>query len=95
MYLQPPCVASTVSGDQCHRVYVTTAAPLTLDSLGQSQCPLNIPADGFQTVLKLFVTVVLLAAAGVVAAIVLVTAFGHGGNSHVKLETDRCGMGYN
>lgn len=89
------CVASTVSGDQCHRDNVTAAPPLTLDTLGQSQSPLNIPADGFETVLELLVTVVLLAAAGVVAAVVLVTALGHGGDAHVELETDRFGMGYN
>lgn len=72
---------------------VTVTPPLTLDTLSQSQSPLDIPADGFQTVLELLVTVVLLVAAGVVAAIVLVTAFGHGGDAHVKLEADRFMMG--
>lgn len=75
---------------QCH-----SGSVLTLDTLGQAQSPLNIPADGFETVLELLVTVMLLAAAGVVAAIVPVTAFGHGGDAHVKLEKDRFGMVHN
>lgn len=58
----------------------------TLDTLGQSQSSLHIPADGLQTVLELLVAVVLLPAAGVVAAVVLVTAFGHGRDAYVKLE---------
>lgn len=60
---------------------------LTLDTVGQSQGSLHIPADGLETVLELIITVVLLSATGVVAAIVLVTAFGHGGDAYVKLET--------
>lgn len=58
-----------------------------MDTVGQSQSPLHIPADGLETVLKLVITVVLLSATGVIAAIVLVTAFSHGGDAYVKLET--------
>lgn len=62
------------------------AQPLTFDTLGQSQSPLDIPADGLKTVLELLVAVMLLTAAGVVAAVMLVTAFGHGRDSYIKLE---------
>lgn len=62
------------------------AQPLTLDTLGQSQSPLHIPADVLQTVLELLVAVVLLQAAGVVAAVMFVTAFGHRWNAYVKLK---------
>lgn len=62
------------------------AQPLTFDTLGQSQSPLHIPADGLKAVLELLIAVMLLTAAGVVAAVVLVTAFGHGWDSYVKLE---------
>lgn len=71
------------------------ARPLTLDTLGQSQSPLNVPADGFETVLELLITVVLQAAACIVAAVVLVAAFGHGGDAHVKLEIERFETCYN
>lgn len=60
---------------------------LTLNTLGQSQSPLHIPADGLQTVLELLVTVVLLTAARVITAVMLVAAFGHGRDADVKLET--------
>lgn len=63
----------------------------SLDTLGQSQSSLHIPADGLQTVLELLVAVVLLPAAGVVAAVVLVTAFGHGRDAYVKLESKQWG----
>lgn len=66
--------------------------PLTLDTLGQSQSPLNIPANGCEAVLELLVTVVLLTATGVVAAIVLVTTFGHGWDTYVKLELKQTGL---
>lgn len=59
---------------------------LTLNTLGQSQSPLHIPADGLQTILELLITIVLLAAAGVIAAVVLVATFGHGRDADVKLE---------
>lgn len=62
------------------------ARPLTLDTLSQSQSLLHIPADGLEAVLKLVVTVVLLPAAGVIAAVVLVTTFGHGRDSYIKLS---------
>ena len=61
--------------------------PLTLDTLLQSQSFLHVPADGLQTVLELLIAVELLLAARVVAAVVLVTAFGHGRDADVKLET--------
>lgn len=64
----------------------TLAQPLTLDTLGQSQSPLHIPADGLETVLELLVALVLLTAAGVIATVVLVTTFGHGRDADVKLE---------
>lgn len=58
-----------------------------LDTVGQSQGPLNVPADGLQAVLEPLVTVVLLAAAGVIATVVLVTAPGHGGDADVELKS--------
>ena len=61
--------------------------PLTLDTLGQSQSSLHIPADGLETALELVITVVLLSATGVIAAIMLVAAFGHCRDAYVKLET--------
>lgn len=62
-----------------------------LDSLGQSQSPLHVPTDGLQTILELLVAVVFLPAAGVVAAVVLVAAFGHGRDSQIKLESEERG----
>lgn len=59
---------------------------LTLDTLRQSQSPLHIPADGLQTVLELFVALMLLMAAGVITAVMLVTTSGHGWDTNVKLE---------
>lgn len=59
---------------------------LTLDTLGQSQSPLHIPADGLEAVLELLITVVLLASTGVIAAVMLVATFGHGRDAYVKLE---------
>ena len=59
--------------------------PLTLDTLGQSQSPLHIPTDGLETVLELIIALVLLTAAGVIAAVMLVTTFGHGRDAYVKL----------
>lgn len=59
---------------------------LTLDTLGQSQSPLHIPADGLEAVLELLITVVLLASTGVIAAVMLVATFGHGRDANVKLE---------
>ena len=60
---------------------------LTLDSLGQSQSFLHISADSLKTVLELLVTVALLLAAGVIAAVMLVATFGHGRDTYIKLET--------
>lgn len=82
--------ASTNSGVRHHPD--TVAPPLTLDTLGQSQSPLNIPADGCEAVLELLVTVMLLTATGVIAAIVLVTTFGHGWDTYVKLELKQTGL---
>lgn len=62
---------------------------LTLDTLRQSQSPLHIPADGLQTVLKLFVAVMLLTPAGVITSVMPVTTFGHGRDTNVKLENTR------
>lgn len=66
----------------------TPDASLTLDGLGQSQSPLYVPADGLETFLELLVTLVLLVATGIVAAVMLVAAFGHGRDSYIKLEED-------
>lgn len=55
--------------------------------MGQSQSLLHIPADGLQTVLELVITVVLLTATGVIAAVMLITAFRHGRDTYVELET--------
>lgn len=82
--------ASTDSGVRHHPDMV--APPLTLDTLGQSQSPLNIPADGCKAVLELLVTVMLLTATGVVAAIMLVTTFGHGWDTYVELELEQTGL---
>ena len=57
--------------------------------MGQSQSPLHIPADGLQTVLELVIAVVLVTAAGVIAAVMLVTTFGHGRDAYVKLGRNR------
>lgn len=62
-----------------------------LDTLGQSQSLLHIPADGLQTVLELVITVVLLLAACVVAAVMLVTAFCHGWDTYIKLKAKHRG----
>lgn len=64
----------------------TLAQPLTLDTLGQPQSPLHIPADGLETVLELIIAVVLLTTTGVIAAVMLVTTFGHGRDAYVKLK---------
>lgn len=57
-----------------------------MDTMGQPQRLLHISADSLETVLELVVAVVLLSAAGVIAAVVLVTAFGHGWDAYVKLK---------
>lgn len=57
--------------------------------MGQPQCLLHISADSLETVLELVIAVVLLSAAGVIAAVVLVTAFGHGWDAYVKLKRIR------
>lgn len=59
--------------------------------MGQSQSPLHIPADGLEAVLELLITLVLLTPAGVVAAVMLVTAFGHGRDAYVKLKAKQWG----
>lgn len=57
-----------------------------MDTVRQPQSPLHIPAYGLQTVLKLVVAVMLVTPAGVVTAVMLVTTFGHGWDTNVKLE---------
>lgn len=60
--------------------------PLTLDTVGQSQSPLHTSADGLKAFLELLITVMLLFTTGVIAAVMLVTTFGHGRDAYVKLE---------
>lgn len=64
------------------------AKSLTLDALGQSQSSLHIPTDGLQTFLELLITVMFLTATGVIAAIMLVTAFSHRRNTYIKLKNN-------
>ena len=65
-----------------------TPVILTLDTFGQSQSFLHVPADCIQAVLKLPITVTFLTPAGVVTTVMMVTTFGHGWDSYVKLQTD-------
>lgn len=57
--------------------------------MGQSQSSLHVPADGLETFLELLITVVFLAATGIIATIVLVTTFGHRWDANVKLQNNR------
>lgn len=68
--------------------------PLTLDTVGQSQGPLHTSADGLKAFLELLITVMLLFTTGVIAAVMLVTTFGHGRDAYVKLEKSPCNTIY-
>ena len=64
---------------------VGLALVLTLDTMVQSQSPLQFSTDGLQTVLELLITVVFLTPTSVIATVVLVATFGHGWDAYVKL----------